>query len=156
MADEPLIGILVGSASDLPVLQQAGAILERFEIPHEIHVMSTHRNPDAVDEYARTAEDRGLVAIICGAGRAAHLAGSVAARTVLPVIGVPVGADHLGGADALYSTVQMPRGVPVATVGIDAAVNAALLAVEIIGVRDTDVRKRLHEFKESLAEGFKL
>jgi 5-(carboxyamino)imidazole ribonucleotide mutase len=156
VADEPLVGILVGSASDLPVLQQAGAILERFEIPHEIHVMSTHRNPDAVDEYARTAEDRGLVAIICGAGRAAHLAGSVAARTVLPVIGVPVGADHLGGADALYSTVQMPRGVPVATVGIDAAVNAALLAVEIIGVRDTDVRKRLHEFKESLAEGFKL
>ncbi|HEV2906502.1 MAG TPA: 5-(carboxyamino)imidazole ribonucleotide mutase [Actinomycetota bacterium] len=156
MAEEPLVGILVGSASDLPVLQQAGAILERFEIPHEIHVMSTHRNPDAVDEYARTAEDRGLVAIICGAGRAAHLAGSVAARTVLPVIGVPVGADHLGGADALYSTVQMPRGVPVATVGIDAAVNAALLAVEILGVRDADVRKRLHEFKESLAEGFKL
>jgi 5-(carboxyamino)imidazole ribonucleotide mutase len=156
VADEPLVGILVGSASDLPVLQQAGAILERFEIPHEIHVMSTHRNPDAVDEYARTAEERGLVAIICGAGRAAHLAGSVAARTVLPVIGVPVGADHLGGADALYSTVQMPRGVPVATVGIDAAVNAALLAVEIIGVRDFDVRKRLHEFKESLAEGFKL
>jgi 5-(carboxyamino)imidazole ribonucleotide mutase len=155
VADEPLVGILVGSASDLPVLQQAGAILERFEIPHEIHVMSTHRNPDAVDEYARTAEERGLVAIICGAGRAAHLAGSVAARTVLPVIGVPVGADHLGGADALYSTVQMPRGVPVATVGIDAAVNAALLAVEIIGVRDIDVRKRLHEFKESLAEGFK-
>jgi phosphoribosylaminoimidazole carboxylase PurE protein len=153
---EPLVGILVGSASDLPVLQQAGAILERFEIPHEIHVMSTHRNPDAVDEYARTAEERGLVAIICGAGRAAHLAGSVAARTVLPVIGVPVGADHLGGADALYSTVQMPRGVPVATVGIDAAVNAALLAVEILGVRDTEVRKRLHEFKESLAEGFKL
>jgi 5-(carboxyamino)imidazole ribonucleotide mutase len=156
VAEEPLVGILVGSASDLPVLQQAGAILERFEIPHEIHVMSTHRNPDAVDEYARTAEERGLVAIICGAGRAAHLAGSVAARTVLPVIGVPVGADHLGGADALYSTVQMPRGVPVATVGIDAAVNAALLAVEILGVRDAVVRKRLHEFKESLAEGFKL
>lgn len=151
-----MVGILVGSASDLPVLQQAGAILERFEIPHEIHVMSTHRNPDAVDEYARTAEERGLVAIICGAGRAAHLAGSVAARTVLPVIGVPVGADQLGGADALYSTVQMPRGVPVATVGIDAAVNAALLSVEILAVRDTEVRKRLHEFKESLAEGFKL
>jgi 5-(carboxyamino)imidazole ribonucleotide mutase len=156
VSEEPLVGILVGSASDLPVLQQAGAILERFEIPHEIHVMSAHRNPDAVDEYARTAEERGLVAIICGAGRAAHLAGSVAARTVLPVIGVPVGADQLGGADALYSTVQMPRGVPVATVGIDAAVNAALLAVEILAVRDTDVRKRLHEFKESLAEGFKL
>jgi 5-(carboxyamino)imidazole ribonucleotide mutase len=156
VADQaPLVGILVGSASDLPVLQQAAAILERFGIPHELQVMSTHRNPDVVDEYARTAEERGLVAIICGAGRAAHLAGSVAARTVLPVIGVPVGTDHLGGADALYSTVQMPRGVPVATVGIDAAVNAALLAAQILAVREPDVRKRLHEFKESLAEGYR-
>lgn len=156
MADQaPLVGILVGSASDLPVLQQAAGILERFGIPHELQVMSTHRNPDVVDEYARTAEERGLVAIICGAGRAAHLAGSVAARTVLPVIGVPVGTDHLGGADALYSTVQMPRGVPVATVGIDAAVNAALLAAQILAVREPDVRKRLHEFKESLAEGYR-
>jgi 5-(carboxyamino)imidazole ribonucleotide mutase len=152
----PLVGILVGSASDLPVLEQGAAILERLEIPHEVQVMSAHRTPDLVDEYARTAEDRGLVAIICGAGRAAHLAGAVAARTVLPVIGVPVGADHLGGADALYSTVQMPRGVPVATVGIDGAVNAAVLAAQIIGVRDQDVRKKLQEFKESLAEGFKL
>jgi phosphoribosylaminoimidazole carboxylase PurE protein len=156
VADQaPLVGILVGSASDLPVLQQATAILERFGIPHELQVMSTHRNPDVVDEYARTAEERGLVAIICGAGRAAHLAGTVAARTVLPVIGVPVGTDHLGGADALYSTVQMPRGVPVATVGIDAAVNAALLAAQILGVREPNVRKRLHEFKESLAEGYR-
>ena len=153
---EPLVGILVGSASDLPVLQQATAILERLDIPHEIHVMSAHRTPDAVDEYARTAEDRGLVAIICGAGKAAHLAGAVAARTILPVIGVPVGADQLGGADALYSTVQMPRGVPVATVGIDGAVNAAVLAAQILAVRDGDIRKRLHEFKESLAERFKL
>jgi phosphoribosylaminoimidazole carboxylase PurE protein len=151
----PLVGILVGSTSDLPVLQQATAILERFGVPHELQVMSTHRNPDVVDEYARTAEERGLVVIICGAGRAAHLAGSVAARTVLPVIGVPVGTDHLGGADALYSTVQMPRGVPVATVGIDAAVNAAILAAQIVAVRDSDLRKRLHEFKESLAEGYK-
>lgn len=156
MPDGPLVGILVGSASDLPVLNQAGAILERLEIPHEIHVMSAHRTPDAVDEYARTAEERGVVAIICGAGRAAHLAGAVAARTVLPVIGVPVGVDHLGGADALYSTVQMPKGVPVATVGIDGAVNAAILAAQILAVRDGEVRKRLHEFKESLAEGFKL
>jgi 5-(carboxyamino)imidazole ribonucleotide mutase len=154
--DGPLVGSLVGSASELRVLNQAGAILERLEIPHEIHVMSAHRTPDAVDEYARTAEDRGVVAIICGAGRAAHLAGAVAARTILPVIGVPVGVDHLGGADALYSTVQMPRGVPVATVGIDGAVNAAILAAQILAVRDGEVRKRLHEFKESLAEGFKL
>ena len=156
MSDGPLVGILVGSASDLPVINQAGAILERLEISHEIHVMSAHRTPDAVDEYARTAEDRGLVAIICGAGMAAHLAGAVAARTVLPVIGVPVGADHFGGADALYSTVQMPKGVPVATVGIDGAANAAILAAQILAVRDAEVRKRLHEFKESLAEGFKL
>jgi phosphoribosylaminoimidazole carboxylase PurE protein len=151
-----LVGILVGSASDLPVLEKGAAILERLEIPHEINVMSAHRTPELVDEYARTAEERGLVAIICGAGRAAHLAGAVAARTVLPVIGVPVGADQLGGADALYSTVQMPRGVPVATVGIDGAVNAAVLAAQIIGVRDPEVRAKLHEFKESLAEGFKL
>jgi 5-(carboxyamino)imidazole ribonucleotide mutase len=155
-SEQPLVGILVGSASDLPVLQQATAILERLGIPHEIHVMSAHRTPDLVDAYARTAEERGLVAIVCGAGRAAHLAGAVAARTVLPVIGVPVGADQLGGADALYATVQMPRGVPVATVGIDGAVNAAVLAAQIIAVRDPDVRKKLHEFKESLAEGFKL
>jgi 5-(carboxyamino)imidazole ribonucleotide mutase len=156
VADQaPVVGILVGSASDLPVLQQAAAILERFGIPHELQVMSAHRNPDVVDEYARTAEERGLVAIICGAGRAAHLAGAVSARTVLPVIGVPVGTDHLGGADALYSTVQMPRGVPVATVGIDAAVNAALLAAQILAVREPGVRKRLHEFKESLAEGYR-
>ncbi len=154
MAD-PLVGILVGSESDRPVLQQGQAILERLGIPHEFLVMSAHRTPDLVDEYARTAEGRGLVAIICGAGRAAHLAGAVAARTVLPVIGVPVGTDHLGGADALYSTVQMPRGVPVATVGIDGAVNAAILAAQILAVRDPDVRKKLHEFKESLAEGFR-
>ncbi len=157
MAEEaPLVGILVGSPSDLQVMQQAGAILERFQIPYEIHVLSAHRNPDSIDEYARTAEERGIVVIICGAGRAAHLAGAAASRTVLPVIGVPVGGEQLGGADALYSTVQMPRGVPVATVGIDGAVNAAILAAQIIGVRDEGVRRQLHEFKASLAEGFKL
>ncbi|MGH2739205.1 MAG: 5-(carboxyamino)imidazole ribonucleotide mutase [Actinomycetota bacterium] len=150
----PLVGILVGSASDLPVLERATAMLERFEIPHEIQVLSAHRNPEAVDEYARTAEDRGLVAIICGAGKAAHLAGAVAARTTLPVIGVPVGFDTLGGADALYATVQMPKGVPVATVAINGAENAAILAAQIVAVADEDVRKRLREFKESLSEGF--
>ena len=154
--EQPLVGIITGSASDLPVMQKGGATLERLGIPYEINVMSAHRTPVLVDEYARSAEERGLVAIICGAGRAAHLAGAVAARTVLPVIGVPVGADHLGGADALYSTVQMPKGVPVATVGIDGAENAALLAVQILAVRDPEVRVKLHEFKKSLAEGFKL
>ncbi len=152
----PLVGILVGSASDLPVLQQGAAILERLEIPYEIQVMSAHRTPDSVDAYARTAEDRGMVTVICGAGMAAHLAGAVAARTVLPVIGVPVASDQLAGADALYSTVQMPRGVPVATVAINGAVNAAILAAQIIAVKDEQVRKSLHDFKASLAEGLRL
>ena len=151
-----MVGILCGSASDLPVMEQATAILERFEIPHELHVISAHRNPDSVDEYARTAEERGVRVLICGAGMAAHLAGAVAARTILPVIGVPIGTKYVGGADALYSTVQMPRGVPVATVAIDGAQNAAILAVQIIASTDDDIRKRLREFKESLAEGLKL
>jgi 5-(carboxyamino)imidazole ribonucleotide mutase len=153
--DTPLIGILVGSASDLPVMQQAGAILERFDIPFEIRVISAHRNPDLVDEFARTAEERGMVCVICGAGMANHLAGAVAARTALPVIGVPLSGSKLGGMDALYSTVQMPRGVPVATVAIDGAVNAAILAAQILAVRDPEVRAKIYEFKDSLAEGFR-
>jgi 5-(carboxyamino)imidazole ribonucleotide mutase len=151
----PLIGILVGSASDLPVMQQAAAILERFAIPFEIRVMSAHRNPDLVDEFARTAEERGMVCLICGAGMANHLAGAVAARTALPVIGVPLSGSKLAGVDALYSTVQMPKGVPVATVAIDGAVNAAVLAAQILAVRDPDVRAKMYEFKDSLAEGFR-
>ena len=154
-AAAPLVGVLCGSASDLPVMEQATAILERFEIPHELHVISAHRNPDSVDEYSRTAEERGVQVLICGAGMAAHLAGAVAARTVLPVIGVPIGTKYVGGADALYSTVQMPRGVPVATVAIDGSVNAAILAAQIVSVRDEETRHRMHEFKDSLAEGFR-
>src|SRR5438132_11426801 len=123
----PLVGVLCGSASDLPVMQQATAILERFQVPHEIRVISAHRNPDLVDEYARTAEERGMVCLICGAGMANHLAGAVAARTALPVIGVPLSGPHMQGMDALLSTVQMPRGVPVATVSIDGATDAAIL-----------------------------
>lgn len=153
--DAPLVGVLCGSASDLPVMQQATAILERFQIPHEIRVISAHRNPDLVDEYARTAEERGMVCVICGAGMANHLAGAVAARTVLPVIGVPLSGSKLGGLDALYSTVQMPKGVPVATVAVDGATNAAVLAAQILAVRDPEVRRRLYEFKDSLAEGFR-
>ena len=153
---EPLVGILCGSASDLPAMQKSAAMLSLFEVPFEMHVMSAHRSPDLVDEYSRLAEDRGLKAIICGAGRAAHLAGAVSARTTLPVIGVPLGTSQLGGADALYSTVQMPRGVPVATVGIEAAENAAVLAAQIVALGDEDLRRRLREFKESLAEGFTL
>ena len=156
MTEGPLVGILTGSASDLPVMQQAEAILEKLEIPSEVNVISAHRNPEQLDEYVKSAEDRGLRVLICGAGLAAHLAGAVAARTVLPVIGVPLGTKYLGGADALYSTVQMPRGVPVATVAIDGAVNAALLAAQIIGVADLEVRERLRQFKKGLAEGLKL
>jgi 5-(carboxyamino)imidazole ribonucleotide mutase len=152
---QPLVGILVGSASDLPIMQQAIEILRRFGVPHEIRVVSAHRNPDLVDEYARTAEERGLVCVICGAGMANHLAGAVAARTALPVIGVPLGGSKLDGVDALYSTVQMPKGVPVATVAIDGAVNAAILATQILSVRDPEIRARIYEFKDSLAEGFR-
>jgi 5-(carboxyamino)imidazole ribonucleotide mutase len=151
----PLIGILVGSASDIPTIQQATAILERFGIPHELRVISAHRNPDLVDEYARTAEERGMVVVICGAGMANHLAGAVAARTALPVIGVPLSGSKLNGVDALYSTVQMPRGVPVATVAIDGAVNAAVLAAQILAVRDPAVRAKIYEFKDSLAEAYR-
>ncbi len=151
----PLVGVLCGSASDLPTMQQATAILERLGIPHEIYVVSAHRNPDQVDEYARTADERGMACIICGAGMANHLAGAVAARTALPVIGVPLSGSTLAGVDALYSTVQMPKGVPVATVAIDGAVNAAILAAQIIAVGHPDVRAKIYEFKDSLAEGFR-
>ena len=151
----PLVGVLCGSASDLPTMQQATAILERLGIPHEIYVVSAHRNPEQVDEYARTADERGMACIICGAGMANHLAGAVAARTALPVIGVPLSGSQLAGVDALYSTVQMPKGVPVATVAIDGAVNAAILAAQIIAVGDPDVRAKIYEFKDALAEGFR-
>lgn len=159
MSDEgpsPLVGILTGSASDLQIIQQTQTILDKLEIPNELRVISAHRNPDVVDEYARVAEERGLKVIICGAGLAAHLAGAVAARTVLPVIGVPIWSKYANGMDSLLSTVQMPRGVPVATVAIDGATNAAILAAQIIGVGDEEVRRRLRKFKEDLAEGLKL
>ncbi len=148
----PRVGVLCGSASDLPVMEQATAMLERLEIPYEFAVMSAHRNPERVGEYAQTADDRGLACLICAAGMANHLAGAVAARTTLPVIGVPLSGSKLSGMDALYSTVQMPKGVPVATVAIDGGANAAILAAQIIAVGDEDVRKRVLAFKESLAQ----
>jgi 5-(carboxyamino)imidazole ribonucleotide mutase len=154
--ETPLVGVLLASPSELQVLQQTGAMLEKFGIPHEIRVMSALRNPDLVDEYARTAEDRGIAVIVCGGGLSGHLAGAVAARTVLPVVGVPISSKHHGGVEALYSTAQMPSGVPVATVAIDGAVNAAILAAQIVGVRDEEVRRRLRVFKDDLAEGLKL
>ena len=152
----PVVGVLAASPAELPVMQQATAILEKLEIPHEIRVMSSSRSPDLVDEYARTAFDRGLKVMIATTGISGHLAAAVAARTILPVIGVPIASDQMGGEQALYVTAQMPGGVPIATVGIDAAMNAAVLAAEIVGVGDPDVQKRLWRFKDDLAEGLRL
>ena len=151
-----LVGIVMGSDSDLPVMRKAGDVLDRFEVAHEIEVMSAHRSPARVAAYASSAEERGLKVLIAGAGLAAHLPGVVAAHTSLPVIGVPLLADALGGADALYSCVQMPPGVPVATVAIGGAKNAALLAVQILAVGEPSLRARLHDLKSEMAEGAKL
>jgi 5-(carboxyamino)imidazole ribonucleotide mutase len=152
----PLVGVLVGSAAELPLMQQATAILEKLELPHEIRVMSSSRSPDLVDEYARTAFDRGLKALVCTTGTSWHLAAAVAARTIVPVIGVPIATDQMSGEQALFVTAQMPSGVPVAAVGVDSAMNAAVLAAEIVGVADPDVQKRLWRFKDDLAEGLRL
>jgi phosphoribosylaminoimidazole carboxylase PurE protein len=152
----PQVGVLVASPAELAVMQQATAILEKLEIPHEIRVMSSSRNPDLVDEYARTAYERGIKVLVCTTGISGHLAAAVAARTVLPVIGVPVASEQMGGEQALYVTAQMPSGVPVAAVGVDAGMNAAVLAAEVVGVADPIVAKRLWQFKEDLAEGLKL
>jgi len=139
----PLVGILVGSKSDMPVLEKCTARLEELGIEHELEVRSAHRDPEGVSEYAGTARERGLKVIICAAGMAAHLAGAVAARTSLPVIGIPVAAGPLSGFDSLLSTVQMPSGVPVATVAVNGAVNAAVLAAQILALSDPDLQERL-------------
>jgi len=149
----PQVGILLGSDSDWEMMRSAVETLEEFGVSWEVRVCSAHRTPKDAEEYARTAEGRGLKVLIAGAGGAAHLPGILAAWTVLPVIGVPIGTRPLGGVDALYSMVQMPSGVPVATVGIDAARNAALLAVQILAVSDPALREALHAFKATQAQG---
>jgi 5-(carboxyamino)imidazole ribonucleotide mutase len=155
--DAPRVGVLAASPSELPVMRQAGLILEKFGIPHEISIMSSSRNPDLVDEYARVAFERGLKVIICSTGLSGHLAAAVAARTILPVIGVPIAtAPQMVGNEALAITAQMPMGVPVATVGVEASVNAAVLAAEIIAVGDPEVQTILWKFKDDLAQGLKL
>jgi len=148
------VGIVMGSDSDLPVMKEACAVLEKFGVPYEITVASAHRSPERAAEWARTAADRGLDAVIAGAGGAAHLAGVVAAHTILPVIAVPLASSPLAGFDALLSSVQMPPGVPVATVSVGpwGARNAALLAVQIIARRETALREKLMEHKQSMAE----
>jgi phosphoribosylaminoimidazole carboxylase PurE protein len=137
-------------------MEKAGTVLDRFGVEYEIEAMSAHRKPERVSEYASSAEDRGLKVIIAGAGLAAHLPGVVAAHTPLPVIGVPLYNEALSGADSLYSCVQMPPGVPVATVAVGGSKNAAVLAVQIIASGDESLRQSLREYKKELAEGLKL
>ena len=139
----PLVGILVGSKSDMPVLERCTQRLEELGIEYEIEVRSAHRDPQGVSEYAGTARERGLKVVICAAGMAAHLAGAVAARTSLPVIGIPVAAGSLGGLDSLLSTVQMPSGVPVATVAVNGAANAAVLAAQILALSEPELVEKL-------------
>lgn len=145
------VGIVMGSDSDLPVMAQAASFLERFQVPYEVRILSAHRSPDAALEYARNAAGRGLKVLIAGAGGAAHLAGVLAAVTTLPVIGVPIKTAALGGVDSLYAMVQMPKGIPVATVAIDGAANAAILAAQILAVHDPQLKARLAAYKAELA-----
>ncbi len=147
----PLVGIVMGSDSDLPVMQESARILDELGIPSEVVISSAHRAPDKTADYARGAVARGLAVIIAGAGGAAHLAGVIAAYTPLPVIGVPIEAGALKGVDALYAVVQMPSGVPVATVAINGAKNAGILAAQIIGSSDPDVRAAVAAYKDKLA-----
>src|SRR5438445_13529086 len=154
MSTSPLVGIVMGSKSDWEAMRQAGEMLARFDVPHESRVLSAHRTPAAVAEYASGAADRGMHVIIAGAGGAAHLAGVVAAHTVLPVIGVPMQSAALNGLDSLLSTVQMPKGIPVATVAIGApgAANAGLLAVAILATSRLELRRKLESYRREIAD----
>ena len=149
MKENRKVAVLMGSTSDKAVMSKCTEWLEYFGVPFEVHVMSAHRNPDQVDRFAAEAEAKGFGVFIAGAGMAAHLPGVIASRTTLPVIGVPLEGSVLGGQDALYSMVQMPSGIPVATVSIGGAgaKNAAVLAVEILALNDSDLRKKLLEFR---------
>src|SRR5438128_12037067 len=152
-AGEPLVGIVMGSKSDWETMSQADQMLTRFDVPHECRIVSAHRTPQWMAEYAETAADRGLQVIIAGAGGAAHLPGMVASHTVLPVIGVPVRSEALGGLDSLLSIVQMPKGVPVATVAIGkaGAANAGLLAIAILATSRPSLRAKLQAYRDELA-----
>ena len=148
----PLIGIAMGSESDLPTMRDAAEVLQDFEVPFEIRVLSAHRTPGVMHDYARTAHERGLKVIIAGAGGAAHLPGMIAASTTLPVLGVPVKTSKLNGLDSLLSIVQMPGGVPVGTLAIGGAKNAALLAVQILATHDDRLHERVAQYKRRLIE----
>jgi 5-(carboxyamino)imidazole ribonucleotide mutase len=146
----PVVGVIMGSDSDWPVMRAAAAALAEFEVPYEVSVVSAHRTPQRMLDYASTAAERGLRVIIAGAGGAAHLPGMVASATVLPVIGVPVPLKYLDGMDSLLSIVQMPAGVPVATVSVGGARNAGLLAVRVLAASDEGLRARMAEFQQAL------
>jgi 5-(carboxyamino)imidazole ribonucleotide mutase len=152
---KPLVSIVMGSDSDLEIMREAGKALDEFGIAYEMDVTSAHRSPDRTAEYARSAAGRGIRVIIAGAGGAAHLAGVIAAHTTLPVIGVPIPSTSLNGLDSLLATVQMPAGIPVATVAIGkpGATNAGILAAQIIGVGDSATGQKLQDHKERLARG---
>lgn len=148
----PVIGIIMGSDSDLPTMQAAIAVCEEFDVAYEVAIVSAHRTPERMVDYAKQAHERGLKVIIAGAGGAAHLPGMVAALTPLPVIGVPVASRHLQGVDSLYSIVQMPAGIPVATVAIGNARNAGLLAIQILATHNPALLKKVQQFRHSLNE----
>ena len=154
MPSKPLVGIIMGSKTDLEILQGAVEVLREFGIEHELRILSAHRTPERVLEWAQTAEERGLEVLIAGAGSAAALPGVVAAKTVLPVLGVPVASTTLGGVDALLSIVQMPKGVPVGTlaIGKGGAANAALLAVSILAAKRPELREKLRAWRKKRAD----
>ncbi len=145
----PVVGIVGGSRSDFPILERAKALLDQLGVPSELRVVSAHRTPDHLFRYAETAAGRGIRVIVAGAGGAAHLPGMLAAKTQLPVIGVPIPTEHLGGLDSLLSIVQMPRGIPVATVGIGNAENGALLAAAILALSDAALAERLAAYRSA-------
>ena len=146
----PLVSIIMGSTSDMPVMEKAAKFLDEMEIPFELIALSAHRTPEAVEEFARTARDRGVRVIIAGAGMAAALPGVIAASTTLPVIGVPIKGSSLDGVDALYSILQMPPGIPVATVAINGALNAAILALQMLALSDAELQAKNEAYKKSL------
>ncbi|AFZ20667.1 5-(carboxyamino)imidazole ribonucleotide mutase [Allocoleopsis franciscana] len=150
--DKPLVGIIMGSDSDLPTMQGAIAVCEEFSVPCEVAIVSAHRTPEQMVKYAQEAHQRGLKVIIAGAGGAAHLPGMVASLTPLPVIGVPVATRHLQGVDSLYSIVQMPAGIPVATVAIGNAKNAGLLAVQILASHQPELLEKVQQYRQNLAQ----
>ncbi len=146
------IAIIMGSDSDLPIVKKAVDMLESFHVPYEVHVFSAHRTPLEAAEFTKTARERGFGAIIAAAGMAAHLAGAIAANTTLPVVGIPVASGNLGGIDALLSTVQMPTGIPVATVAVNGAANAALLCIQMLAIEDKELAQALDEKRASDAK----